>query len=140
MRLVGGGRRMVHSNRHLPAWRALVANHVLAAIIRTERHAGRRFPLIGAVDLSVTFNFNRPKNHYRTGRHAGSLRPAAPTYMQVGPDLDKLVRSIGDSLTSACAIVDDKQIHLIHAAKRWIDDPDAGPFTTITLWSGDDHG
>lgn len=137
MRLVQGGRRMIHSNAQLPGWRALVANHLLAAIIRTERTTGHGFPLTGAVDLAVTFNFNRPRNHYRSGKHSGHLRPVAPKYMQTGPDLDKLVRAIGDSLTSACAIVDDKQIHLIHCAKRWIDDPDTPPFTTITIWNGD---
>lgn len=126
------GNRMIEANRDLRPWRACVASHVIAAIVRTERQTGHRFPLAGPVDLAVTFNFPRPKAHYRTGRFSEALRAVAPTYMQVGPDLDKLVRAIGDALTDACAIVDDKQLHVIHAAKRWTTDD---PFTTITLWS-----
>ncbi len=136
MRLVQGGRRMIHSNANLPAWRATVSFHVIAAIVRRERLTEQRFPLTGPVDLAVTFNFPRPKNHYRTGKNAALLRDVAPRYMSVGPDLDKLVRAIGDSLTGACAIVDDKQLHIIHAAKRW---SEGDPYCTITLWNGDDH-
>jgi crossover junction endodeoxyribonuclease RusA len=132
MRLVNGGRRMIHSNKDLPAWRATMGAYTIAEIVRKERQTSQRFPLTGPVDLAVTFSFPRPRTHYRTGRFSDLLRTAAPRYMQVGPDLDKLVRAVGDALTAACAILDDKQIHLIHAAKRWADDHP--PCTTITLW------
>lgn len=127
---------MIHSNRDLPAWRATVGAHVIAGIVRAERQTPTTFPLAGPVDLAITFNFARPRNHYRSGKFSNLLRNVAPKYMQVGPDLDKLVRAIGDALTAACAIVDDKQIHLIHAAKRWTE-PGTEPFTTIALWSAD---
>lgn len=135
MRLVNGGRRMIHSNRDLPAWRATVASHAVAAIVRAERQYGHRFPLTGPVNLTVVFNFPRPASHYRTGKFADVLRTVAPVHMQTGPDLDKLVRAIGDALVAACAIVDDKQINVIHAGKRWLPTRTDQPVTTIDLWS-----
>lgn len=119
MRLVNGGRRMIHSNRELPAWRAAVASHTIAAIVRAERQTEHRYPFTGPVRLIVVFHLPRPKGHYRQGKYAGLLRPSAPRSMQVGPDLDKLVRAVGDGVVSACAIVDDKQICQIHAHKVW---------------------
>lgn len=119
MRLVQGGKRMIHSNPKLTAWRADVYAHTIAAIIRAERQTPARFPLTGPCVLRVTFAFPRPKHHYRTGRYADQLRDNAPRLMQTGPDLDKLVRAIGDALTDAAAIVDDKQICTIDAAKGW---------------------
>jgi Holliday junction resolvase RusA-like endonuclease len=132
MRLVHGGSRMTHSNKNLNAWRATVARHTIAEIQQTERRFGRTFPLTGPVNLIVVFNFPRPKHHYRQGKFANLLRDVAPRYMQTGPDLDKLVRAIGDALVAACAIVDDKQINVIHAGKHWAD---GEPQTTIEIWS-----
>lgn len=140
MRLVQGGRRMIHSNPSLMAWRATVSCHTSAAIVRAERTTythpggGYAFPLTGPVNLVTVFTFHRPKNHYRTGRNADQLRESAPRYMQTGPDLDKLVRAIGDALVGACAIVDDKQINVIHAGKKWAATDDI-PQCTIDLWS-----
>ena len=134
MRLVQGGRRMIHSNPSLAAWRATVAAHVIAAIVRTERQVGTCFPLTGPVNLVCVFTFERPKSHYRSGRYAAMLKDRAPVYMQTGPDLDKLVRAIGDALVSACAIVDDKQLNVIHAGKKWCGESDS-PSATIDLWS-----
>lgn len=134
MRLVQGGRRMIHSNPNLREWRARVAAHAIAEIIHTERRQQARWPATGPCTLIVTFHFPRPASHYRTGKFSTLLRPVAPRLMQVGPDLDKLVRAIGDALTDACAVVDDKQIHLIRAAKKWCDRTEE-PYTSIQLES-----
>ncbi len=53
-------------------------------------------------------------------------------------DLDNARKVVTDALKEI-AIVDDKQIHLIHAAKSWLDERDAQPYATITLWNGEDH-
>jgi crossover junction endodeoxyribonuclease RusA len=131
MRHVGGG-RLIHSNRDLPAWRAQVSAHTIAAIVRSERQTPHRWPATGPVRLHVVFTFPRPKNHYRTGKYANLLRKVAPRYMQTGPDLDKLIRAIGDALVGACAIVDDKQICHITASKTWTP-PDLAPAAYIHL-------
>lgn len=119
MRLVQGGRRMIHSNPQVRAWRATVAAHCIAEIIHTERRGQAQWPATGPCALVVTFHFPRPKHHYRQGKFAHLLRHVAPREMWVGPDLDKLVRAIGDALTDACVVVDDKQINVIRAAKKW---------------------
>lgn len=130
-RHVGGG-RMIEASNYVAAWRAKVANHMIAAIIRDERQRGTRWPLTGPVHLQVAFYLPRPQNHYRAGKFAGMLRNVAPVEMQTGPDLDKLVRAIGDAMTAACVVVDDKQIHRINAVKAWAA-PGDDPFTAITI-------
>lgn len=77
--------------------------------------AGRE-ALAGAIHLDAVFTFPRPKAHYRTGRHAGELRPSAPLVHSSRPDLDKLLRAVGDALTG---IVwrDDSQVASIVASK-----------------------
>lgn len=63
----------------------------------------------GPVEVIVTFFFKRPQSHYRTGRHAGELKPGAPNVCTSGYDLDKLQRAIGDALQGV-VLRDDKQI------------------------------
>lgn len=75
-----------------------------------------------ALWLTADFYMPRPKSHYRTGRFAHELRPNAPGWLcATGTDLDKLVRAVGDALTCAGAIVDDRRIVAIHAVKRYPD-------------------
>jgi Holliday junction resolvase RusA-like endonuclease len=128
-RHVGGG-RMIESSPHVRKWRATVASHTLAAIVREERQGHGTWPATGPCRLTVTFHFPRPKHHYRTGKFATVLRAVAPARMQTGPDLDKLVRAIGDALTDACAILDDRQIDVIYAGKKWTEED---PYTSITV-------
>lgn len=130
-RHVGGG-RLIESSPHLRAWRATVAAHTLGAIVREERGQRGTWPATGPCTLNVVFHFPRPKHHYRQGKFAHLLRTVAPRDMFIGPDLDKLVRAIGDALTDACAILDDRQINVIHAAKKWTEE---GPYTSISLES-----
>ena len=128
-RHVGGG-RMIEASPYVKAWRASVTSHAIAKIIQTERQTGHIFPYTGPVHLKVVFHLPRPKHHYRTGKFAGTLRAVAPRLMQTGPDLDKMVRAVGDALTLACLIVDDKQIYRIDALKAWTT---GDPYTAITV-------
>jgi Holliday junction resolvase RusA-like endonuclease len=76
-------------------------------------------PLIaGAVELRVTFYFPRPVGHFGTGRNAGQLRSGAPSHHTISPDLDKLVRCLGDALTKVVWI-DDKQVTRLFAEREW---------------------
>lgn len=122
---------MIEASKHVRKWRATVTAHAIAGIIHAERQ-GSRFPITGPATLIVTFHFNRPAYHYRTGKFRHLLRANAPREMQVGADLDKLVRAVGDALTDAGAIVDDKQIHLIRAAKKWCE-PGRDSYVSIQL-------
>lgn len=48
--------------------------------------------------VDITFYFARPKSHYRTGRHAGELKPNAPLWHTKRPDRDNLDKFILDAL------------------------------------------
>ncbi len=45
------------------------------------------------------FVFQRPKNHYRTGKNAGILKDDAPKCHTIKPDALKLARAVEDALT-----------------------------------------
>lgn len=68
--------------------------------------------LDGPLELSVIFTVPRPKGHYG----ARGLRPSAPEYPAVRPDVTKLLRAVEDACTG---IVwrDDAQIVAQHAYK-----------------------
>jgi Holliday junction resolvase RusA-like endonuclease len=107
-RHVGGG-RMVESSAGVRPWRDTVAWEVRREIAR-RRGQGPWVPLAGPLDMSVVFSFRRPKGHFGTGRNAGLLKDSAPLRPDVTPDLDKLLRSTGDAITTAGGYGDDAQI------------------------------
>jgi Holliday junction resolvase RusA-like endonuclease len=90
------------SNPQTMPWRNAVAAAALEASNGGELYAG-------PVRLEATFVFARPRGHYRTGRHAGLLKPSAPLWRTQAPDLDKLLRAVCDALTGV-VVVDDAQI------------------------------
>lgn len=104
--------RLAHSNATaLSAWRGTIAHAI-----------GQRFPELvpfpGPVRVTVAFHLQRPKNHYRTGRLSEMLRPSAPTWPAIAPDLDKLSRAVLDALTGV-VIRDDGQVVELAAVKRY---------------------
>lgn len=54
---------------------------------------------LGPVILTAVFYMPRPKGHYRTGKRAAELRPAAPRHITTKPDLLKLTRAVEDAMT-----------------------------------------
>lgn len=101
-----GGGVMVESSAHVKPWREAVVWAVRQQIARQ----GRWRPLGGAVEASMVFSFRRPKSHYGTGRNAGQLKPSAPAWPAVVPDLSKLARSTEDAVTTAGGYQDDALI------------------------------
>jgi crossover junction endodeoxyribonuclease RusA len=100
----------VNSAKH-KRWRNAVAFAALDLV-------GTDWELIDEpVELSVIFYLPRPKT-------------ATRDFPAVMPDLDKLIRSVGDSLTGTI-IRDDSRIIAIHAQKRYADD--RGPGAVIRL-------
>jgi Holliday junction resolvase RusA-like endonuclease len=88
---------LVEANKNLPVWRAFVTDKL------EEANAGCE-PMTGPVSLTAIFFMPRPKTVTR-------LLPS------VKPDLDKLIRAIGDSATASGCILDDSQICEIVAHK-----------------------
>lgn len=109
------------ANPNTLPWRATVAAKAHRAamdVALTSEGVETLWGLNGCVLLQVIFYFPRPKSHYRTGRHAGELKPHAPELHGIKPDLDKLLRAIGDALTGT-VLRDDAQIVSVDACKRY---------------------
>lgn len=94
---------MVEANKHLPEWRQAVYEALSASGLKFE----------GAVMVMTTFYLPRPKTNKRL-------------YATTKPDVDKLQRAIGDSLTKAGTIVDDSYIVTWNAAKAYADGVNPG--------------
>jgi Holliday junction resolvase RusA-like endonuclease len=89
---------------NLKPFRQLVRDTARAA------YSGPR--LEGALVLIIDFLFDRPKSVSVPG---AKFRE----FMTVPPDLDKLVRSIGDALTDSGTIRDDAQIVKLFLTKKY---------------------
>jgi Holliday junction resolvase RusA-like endonuclease len=100
----------VNSAKH-KRWRNAVA--FAAMDIITEGFQ----PLDEPLELSVIFYLPRPKT-------------ATRDFPAVMPDLDKLIRAVGDSL-SGLVYVDDSRIVSINAQKRYADDRGPGAFIRV---------
>jgi Holliday junction resolvase RusA-like endonuclease len=98
-------------NPRTAPWRGAVAEKAAQA-------RGDRPLMTGPVMLQVDFCFPRPKAHYRTGRHAGELKPGSPSSHSTKPDVDKLLRAIGDAL-SGVIWRDDCQVVSVTATKTY---------------------
>lgn len=107
---------MVESSKALAPWRQDVKFAALAAL---EDH-----PLwpreLAALSMHVTFSMPRPRAHYRTGKFAHLLRDGAPTHHGTKPDLDKLLRAVGDALTAAGVYADDSRVSHVFATKTYV--------------------
>lgn len=109
---------IVETNKQLPKWRKLVTERLEAANSSCE-------PLQGAVSLTVTFLMPQAKSN----------KKGLP-YQK--PDLDKLIRAIGDSATDAGCVSDDSQICQITANKVWaISENNAGVVITLEHYTAE---
>jgi Holliday junction resolvase RusA-like endonuclease len=100
----------------LKPWRAAVAE---AATRAMTVGVGDGLPMLhGPVRLRAEFRFERPRSHYGTGSNYRRLRPVAPRYVTGRPDLDKLLRAIGDGITGI-VVADDAQIVALTAIKSY---------------------
>jgi len=111
-----GGRAMVKPSGGLKfaQWR----NAVAEAASRAAADHGR---FDGPVQLTVAFRFPMPKSRPAAVRKAGR----APK--TTAPDLDKLLRSVGDALVAGGLLRDDAQIVHVQASKHeTTDDHGAG--------------
>ena len=112
-RYVGNGVMIDQNASGLRTWREDVK---LAALRALEEMPGwdRDYPaLVG----HFAFTLARPRNHYRTGKFANVVQETAPYLHASRPDLDKLLRSTWDALTSAGVYRDDSRLAQVHAVK-----------------------
>ncbi len=98
---------MIESSKHVKPWRTDVKE---AAREQIKCHT-----LDVPVMLNITFLFDRPKSHYRTGKNAHLLRDGASDWVVAKNrgDLSKLVRSTEDALSvssGGSVITDDSLI------------------------------
>ena len=89
----------VNSKKH-KAWRTAIVNEVIATLPADWE------PIDGPCELIVMFYMPKP----------ASVKRSAPS---VAPDLDKLVRSVGDALAIAGVYTDDSRITRISARKLY---------------------
>ncbi len=124
---------MVESSKKVAPWREDVKLAALRAVDLSpdwDRSAAH-------LRLTVVFWLTRPRSHFRTGRNAHLLRDRAPAWPGTKPDLDKLLRSTGDALTTAGIYADDCRVVRIVAEKAYA--VDGRPGADIVLIDLDDE-
>jgi crossover junction endodeoxyribonuclease RusA len=118
-----GNNRFVESSKFLPAWRKAVRVAAEEAVI-----ASMWARVSGPVELEVMFYLDRPSSISKTQR-------PQPT---VAPDLDKLVRGVGDALTGV-VYDDDSQVIRCLAWKVYADTRVPGAFIRVNELSQFDN-
>lgn len=101
--VIGKRAVMVEASKYLPEWRDAVMLAAMVAMLEAEEIR----PFTDPVKLVVTFFIERP------------AKPKHERYPGSKPDLDHLVRAVGDSLTQAGVLQDDSLIVEIVARKMW---------------------
>lgn len=109
--IINGRIVQVNSAKH-KAWRNAVANAAIEALPKGWE------ALDEPVELSVIFYLPRPTTVHRP-------------FPSVTPDLDKLVRAVGDSLKTAGVLADDSRIITIHAQKLYAGDTGIGALIRV---------
>ena len=119
-----GNNRFIESSKFLPAWRKAVreAAEVAVMVNGWER-------VSGPVELEVMFYLDRPS----------SVSPTKRPYPTVPPDVDKLIRGVGDSLTGV-VYDDDSQIIRTLTWKLYADAREPGAFIRVNELSQFDNG
>tara|TARA_Y100000590_G_C15735889_1_gene1018528 strand:- start:3740 stop:4150 length:411 start_codon:yes stop_codon:yes gene_type:complete len=81
-------------------------------------------PLKGDIYMKAIFYFQRPKNHFRSGKYSHLLKDAYKDVIYKGsiPDLDNCVKLIADIIQPQM-ICDDSQICMLQAEKMYSTDP-----------------
>lgn len=121
---------LLDDNPGLKAWRS--------GIVGAWRRSG--LPMVeGPAEVDLEFVMPRPAGHWGTGSRAGVLRPSAPAWPAVKPDLDKLTRAVLDALTMAGAVEDDARVVSMSVVKTYQRTPQQDPgvevrVTPVRLW------
>jgi len=117
---VRGGRVvLVENSKYHKEWRKAVSEAAKEAM--NPRSGEYSIPrLEGPLTMTLQFFFTRPKAHFRTGKYSDELKDSSPDDHTQTPDLDKLIRSVDDSLTGI-VFEDDSQVISLTSSKQWRD-------------------
>jgi crossover junction endodeoxyribonuclease RusA len=96
---------MWEASAKLPEWRETV---LMGATIARAEQGG--LTILGPVTVTMTFHMPRPKSVSRR-------------YPNSAPDLDKLVRAVGDALQESEVLANDGQIVTLVAHKVYAENP-----------------
>jgi len=75
-------------------------------------------PFSGPLRIFLEFYFPRPKNHFRTGKYSGELKPTAPHIHTNMPDVDNLSKFILDAMNEVF-YEDDRQVVELNSHKEY---------------------
>jgi|SRR5215471_8952801 len=110
---------MVESNKNLlDPWRSKVTSEARAMAQAID---WQPIPSGAAVGVTISFIFNRPKNHFGTGKNSAVVKALAPRFPSSAPDIDKLTRAILDALTDARVWADDGQVVWLKVSEHYVD-------------------
>jgi Holliday junction resolvase RusA-like endonuclease len=115
----------------------------IALFWRAAKH--ERIAKPAKVALRCEFIFDRPDNHFGTGRNAGvlkdTMRYQRPGAGKNGGDLDNLVKLVKDALNHV-AYEDDSQIAELQATKRYVEPGEVAEtrITIVRLDTGEELG
>ena len=77
-----------------------------------------KYPLEGAISVSMVFLIPRPKSHYRQGRYSHLLKRTSPDLPISRPDLDNFIKFYLDAMTGMFWR-DDAYVCAIEASKTY---------------------
>jgi crossover junction endodeoxyribonuclease RusA len=118
-----GNNRFIEASKFLPAWRNAVK---IAAEHAVTVNGWAK--VSGPVELEIMFYLDRPSSISATKR----------PYPIVPPDVDKLIRGVGDALTGV-VYDDDSQIVRVLAWKVYADNREPGAFVRVAELSQFDN-
>lgn len=112
------------NDKALKSWR----QELVVAMLRKKPDQPRDC----AVAVSVVIYVPRPRAHYRTGEHAGELKPGAARVPAAGRDIDKVARAILDAGQIARWWVNDARVSDLRLRRRY--DDGIGERTWVWAW------
>jgi len=125
--MAGGFARVVPTGGGaFAAWRNAVTEAAYRAATALDA------PLGGPLRLTVIFRYPMPPSGIRKAHRAAGWRWKTTT-----PDCDKLVRAVGDALSAAGLVADDKLIVDVHACKIEVLDGWHGASITVEPLTAD---
>ncbi len=93
-------------------------------IVRYAAHAKRpEKPFAGPLQVTLAFQFPRPKGHFGTGKNAGKLKDGLSDHHTSKPDIDNCAKAVLDALAHMGVWGDDAQISILVLAKRYDSKP-----------------
>lgn len=133
--LIGGKARFIAGGsapnaRNLRSWDTAVQQAAWDAHARSPATSGPVF-VATPVRVTIEFRMRRPAGHW--GKRG--LRPAAPLFPAVKPDIDKLARATLDSLTGSI-FDDDSRIVALAVTKVWAEPGNEGATITVEASHG----